>query len=273
MKKIIIAVDGHSSCGKSTLAKQLAKHFSYTFIDTGAMYRAITYYCIKNNIIKNNLIDEEKLKKNINNINIFFQLNKETNNNDIYLNGKNIELEIRKISVSQKVSLVSKIKFLRQHLVSFQQKMGENKAIVMDGRDIGTVVFPNAELKIFMTANETIRAKRRYNELIEKNIPEDFEVIKKNIINRDFEDENRKESPLKKANDAKILDNSNITKEVQLNIAIAWVNKLIKNNKNIKDCNDKNKKLTFKNYITHKPFLIAIVFIIIILIITILRFT
>jgi cytidylate kinase len=229
MKKITIALDGYSSCGKSTLAKQLAKHFSYVFIDTGAMYRAVTYFCIQKNLINDKIVDEGQLKSLINNIEISFKINPDTKNNDVYLNGENIEKDIRTIFVSDRVSYVSKVKFVREFLVEQQQKMGESKGVVMDGRDIGTVVFPNAELKIFMTADATVRAERRYKELIEKNIPESFESVKANIIQRDYEDENRDESPLKKAEDARVLDSTNITIEEQFEKAVNWVNEKLEN--------------------------------------------
>lgn len=223
MKKITIAVDGYSSCGKSTLAKQLAKYFSYVFIDTGAMYRATTYFCMKNKLIEGDTVNVPELQKRLNEIKIEFKLNEQTKQNDVYLNGENIEKAIRTIEVSDKVSSVSKLKFVREFLVSQQQQMGEAKAVVMDGRDIGTVVFPNAELKLFMTADSDVRARRRYEELIEKNIAEDFEVVKANIEKRDYEDENREESPLRKAKDAIVIDNSDMTVDQQFEVAVNLV--------------------------------------------------
>ncbi len=226
MKNLIIAIDGFSSCGKSTVAKELAKYLNYRYIDTGAMYRAITYFCLQNNIIKNKTVNEEKLKSELKNINIDFKFNNETKQNEVILNNKNIEKQIRGIEVSDNVSIVSKIKFVREFLVEQQRKMGENKRIVMDGRDIGTVVFPDADLKIFMTADTDIRAKRRYDELKAKGENVSFDEIKKNITERDYLDQNRKESPLKKADDALVLDNSNLSKEEQLNWIIEKINKL-----------------------------------------------
>lgn len=210
MKKITIAVDGHSSCGKSTLAKQLAKHFAYIFIDTGAMYRAVTYYCMQNKLIEGTEIDATKLEAQLSQINIQFKLNPETQHNDVFLNDVNIEKEIRTIEVSNKVSHISKLKFVREHLVALQQKMGQAKGVVMDGRDIGTVVFPDAELKLYMNADAKVRAQRRYDELIEKGMPESFEAVLQNINDRDFEDTNRAESPLRKATDAVELDSTNL---------------------------------------------------------------
>ena len=226
MKDLIIAIDGFSSCGKSTVAKDLAKHLNYRYIDTGAMYRAITFYCLENKLINNKIVNEQKLKTELKNINIDFKFNSKTNQNEIYLNGKNIEKQIRGIEVSDNVSIISKIKFVRDFLVEQQRIMGKNKRIVMDGRDIGTVVFPNADLKIFMTADSDIRAKRRYNELTSKGVKVSFDEIKKNITERDYLDQNRKESPLKKANDALVLDNSNLSQKEQLNWIIEQINKL-----------------------------------------------
>lgn len=223
MKKIIIAVDGYSSCGKSTLAKQLSKHFNYIFIDTGAMYRAVTLYCLKNDIIKNGIVNEDLLNKHLDKINVEFRLhNREI---ETYLNGNNVESDIRGIEVSNNVSSLSKIAIIRKKLVFMQRKMGENKGIVMDGRDIGTVVFPEAELKLFMNADKRVRAERRYLELTkEKGIEISIEEVLKNIENRDYQDENRKESPLRKANDAIIIDNTHLTPQQQLEIAINFVN-------------------------------------------------
>ncbi len=226
MKDLIIAIDGFSSCGKSTFAKDLAKHLNYRYIDTGAMYRAITFFCLQNNLINNKTVNQEKLKAELKNINIDFRFNNKTNQNEIILNNKNIEKQIRGIKVSNNVSIISKIKFVRQFLVKQQRKMGENKRIVMDGRDIGTIVFPNADLKIFMTADPDIRAKRRYDELKSKGENISLDEIKKNITERDYLDQTRKESPLKKAKDAIILDNTNLSQKEQLNWIIQKINKL-----------------------------------------------
>ncbi len=215
MKKITIAIDGFSSCGKSTMAKDLAREIGYIYIDSGAMYRAVTLYCMQNQIIEGEHIDVEKLKKHINDIHITFQLNPETGRPDTYLNGKNVENEIRTMEVSSKVSLISAIDFVRTAMVAEQQKMGEQKGIVMDGRDIGTTVFPNAELKIFVTASPEIRAQRRYDELKEKGMNANFDEILENVKQRDYIDQNREVSPLKQADDALLLDNSNLTIEQQ----------------------------------------------------------
>lgn len=212
MKKITIAVDGFSSCGKSTMAKDLAKEIGYIYIDSGAMYRAMTLYCMENGLIDcNNKVDEEELRKRINDIRISFQLNPETQRPDTYLNGVNVEDKIRTMEVSSKVSPVSAIGFVREAMVAAQQDMGKAKGIVMDGRDIGTTVFPDAELKIFVTASPEIRAQRRFDELEAKGQHPVFEEILKNVKERDDIDQNRKVSPLRKADDAIELDNSHLT--------------------------------------------------------------
>ena len=211
MKKITIAIDGFSSCGKSTMAKDLAREIGYIYIDSGAMYRAVTLYCIQNGIIKGENIDINKLKEDISNIHITFQLNHSTGRPDTYLNGKDVENEIRTMEVSSKVSQISAIDFVRTSMVDEQQKMGKEKGIVMDGRDIGTTVFPDAELKIFVTASPEIRAQRRFDELEQKGMPANFDEILDNVKQRDYIDQNREVSPLKKADDALLLDNSNLT--------------------------------------------------------------
>lgn len=215
-EKIIIAIDGFSSTGKSSFAKQIAQKLSYIYVDTGAMYRAITLYCIEKNLIKDCELDVDKIIKNLTNINIIFIFNTNTGKSETFLNGKNVEDKIRKVEVSGHVSAISAIPEVRAQMVALQQEMGKNKGIVMDGRDIGTVVFPNAELKIFMTADPKIRAMRRYNEMLEKNINVTFEEIEKNICERDYIDTHRDTSPLKKADDAIILDNSHISIEEQM---------------------------------------------------------
>ena len=212
MKKITIAVDGFSSCGKSTMAKDLAKEIGYIYIDSGAMYRAVTLYCMENNLIDNmNKVNEEELLKHINDIHISFTLNPETGRPDTYLNGIRVEDKIRTMEVSNKVSPVSAIGFVREAMVAAQQEMGKSKGIVMDGRDIGTTVFPDAELKIFVTASPEIRAQRRFDELKAKGQNPVFEEILKNVEVRDFIDQNREDSPLRKADDAIELDNSHLT--------------------------------------------------------------
>jgi len=214
--KIIIAIDGHSSCGKSTVAKEIARKLNYIFIDSGAMYRAVTLYCLRNNLIENGKVNIPELKANLDKIKVSFRLNPETQHNDICLNGENVEQEIRLLAVSQNVSPVAAVAEVRHLLVALQQEMGKTKGIVMDGRDIGTVVFPEAELKIFMTAQPDVRAKRRFDELTAKGENVSYEEIRANIIERDRYDETRAESPLRKADDAIVLDNSYMTREEQL---------------------------------------------------------
>lgn len=212
MKKITIAVDGFSSCGKSTMAKDLAREIGYIYIDSGAMYRAVTLYCIENNLFcPDGTINIPELEKQIKDIHISFHLNPDTNRPDTYLNGVNVENKIRTMEVSSKVSPVSAIGFVRKAMVAAQQEMGKAKGIVMDGRDIGTTVFPDAELKIFVTASAKIRAQRRYDELKAKGQPADFEEILANVENRDYIDQHREISPLKQAEDAILLDNSNMS--------------------------------------------------------------
>lgn len=215
MNKITIAVDGFSSNGKSSMAKALAKKIGYIYIDTGAMYRAVTLYCLRNGIISDNEIDLDKLKNRMDDIHIEFRLNPETNLPETYLNGENVEKEIRRMDVSNQVSNVSAIGFVRQAMVKQQQAFGKSKGVVMDGRDVGTVVFPDAELKIFLTASPEIRAKRRFDELIAKGEQVSFDEILENVKQRDYIDQNREESPLKKADDAIVLDNSDMTIDEQ----------------------------------------------------------
>ncbi len=219
MKKIVIAIDGHSSCGKSTLAKSLARILKYIYIDSGAMYRCVTLFVLRNNLIKNGIPDTENLIRRLGQINISFHFDEARELNTTFLNGENVEEEIRRIEVSSSVSPVSTIREVRQALVKQQREIGKNKGIVMDGRDIGTVVFPEAELKIFMTASPEVRAQRRYLELTGKGLQVNFEEIIRNISERDFIDSNRIESPLRKADDAIVLDNSYMTIVEQLNWA------------------------------------------------------
>jgi cytidylate kinase len=226
MKEIVIAVDGYSSCGKSTLAKSIAAMLGYIYIDSGAMYRAITLFCIRYDIIKDSIVNLELLNKHLCNIDIRFQLNALTGKNETWLNGENVEDEIRKPEVASNVSNVSKISEVREKLVAIQRRIGQNKGIVMDGRDIGTVVFPNAELKIFMTADPFIRAQRRMIEMNEKGIQTSLNEIVENIKQRDYIDENREVSPLRKADDAILLDNSNLTREEQLEWIMQKINQL-----------------------------------------------
>jgi len=215
LKDIIIAIDGYSSCGKSTLSRNLAKHLGYRHIDTGAMYRAITYYCLQNKLISNNQVDKAKLVPELHYLEIDFKFNSQSSTNEIYLNGKLIESFIREPIVSEYASIVSKVAEVRESMVGLQQKMGKDKRIVMDGRDIGTVVFPNADIKFFMTANPDIRAQRRFKELSDNGITISIEDVKKNIEERDYLDTHRDISPLKQAEDAIVIDNSFMTKEEQ----------------------------------------------------------
>ncbi len=212
MKKITIAIDGFSSCGKSTMAKDLAREVGYIYVDTGAMYRSVTLYALRNGFFADdNSIDTEGLEKEMENIKISFQLNPETGKPDTYLNGECVEKEIRSMEVSSRVSPIATLPFVRTALVAQQQRMGQDKGIVMDGRDIGTTVFPDAELKIYVTASAEVRAQRRYDELVAKGMPADFDDILKNVKERDYIDSHREVSPLRKADDAIELDNSNMT--------------------------------------------------------------
>lgn len=212
MKKITIAIDGFSSCGKSTMAKDLAKEIGYIYVDTGAMYRAVTLYAMQHQLFcEDGTIDTDKLKQEMPHINISFQINAGTGRPDCYLNGKLVEREIRTLEVSSHVSPIAALPFVREAMVAQQQKMGEAKGIVMDGRDIGTTVFPHAELKIFVTASSEVRAQRRYDELKAKNMEADYAEILKNVEERDYIDTHREVSPLRKADDAIELDNSNMS--------------------------------------------------------------
>ncbi len=212
MKKIVIAIDGHSSCGKSTMAKSLAKEIGYIYVDTGAMYRSVTLYALEHGFFNpDGSIKEKELQAAMPDIHISFKLNKETGRPETYLNDKNVEEAIRTLEVSSHVSPIATLAFVRSALVEQQQRMGEEKGIVMDGRDIGTVVFPHAELKIFVTASAEVRARRRYDELKAKGEQVNYEEILKNVQERDYIDSHRKVSPLRQADDAILLDNSNLT--------------------------------------------------------------
>lgn len=224
MKKIIITLDGFSSCGKSTLARQLAKELNYVFIDSGAMYRAITLYFIREHIDCNNT---EQVKQALSEINLSFEYNPRTGQSDMYLNDEDVELLIREMVVSERVSEVAALKEVREFGVAQQQLMGTKKGIVMDGRDIGTTVFPNAELKIFVTADPAVRVERRFKELYEKNPAITIEEVKRNLEMRDYVDSNREFSPLRQAEDAVVLDNSDLTREEQLAIALKWAREKI----------------------------------------------
>lgn len=212
MKKITIAIDGFSSCGKSTMAKDLAREVGYIYVDTGAMYRAVTLFAMRNDVFDaEGNIDETRLKALLPDVKLTFQLNNETKLPEVCLNGENIERYIRTLEVSQHVSPIAALPFVREKLVEQQQAMGNEKGIVMDGRDIGTVVFPNAELKIFVTASAEIRAQRRFKELEAKGMPADFDEILQNVEQRDYIDTHRETSPLRQADDALVLDNSHLT--------------------------------------------------------------
>lgn len=215
-KLITIAIDGFSSSGKSTMAKVLAKNIGYAYIDTGAMYRAVTLYCLNNNLIEGDTIDTEALEKAMPSIEVTFSVDVNTGASLTMLNGVNVEQEIREMRVSSKVSIVAAIPFVRRALVNLQQKMGESKGIVMDGRDIGTVVFPNAEMKVYVDASAETRAQRRYDELRAKgDTSTTYEEVLENVKYRDHLDQTREESPLRKADDAITLDNSNMTRDEQ----------------------------------------------------------
>ncbi|MBQ2562709.1 MAG: (d)CMP kinase [Muribaculaceae bacterium] len=214
-KRITIAIDGHSSCGKSTMAKALAKRIGYAYIDTGAMYRAVTLYCLEHDMIKGDEVNKPRLRRHMPKIEITFKVNNE-GKSETWLNGKNVEQEIRGMEVSSKVSLIAAIGFVRRAMVAQQQVMGKEKGIVMDGRDIGTVVFPDAELKFFVTASAQVRAERRFKELQAKgDTTTTLEQVLANVEERDRIDSTRKESPLRQAPDALLLDNSNLTIEQQ----------------------------------------------------------
>ena len=230
MEKIIIAIDGFSSCGKSTMAKDLAHELGYIYVDTGAMYRCVALYALQHKLfLKDGEINIPELEAAMPNINISFKLNKETGRPDTYLNNENVENKIRTMEVSSHVSLVAAVSFVRAALVEQQKKMGKDKGIVMDGRDIGTVVFPNAELKIFVTASPEVRAQRRYDELKGKGMEAEFNDILENVKQRDYIDSHRSVSPLRKAEDAIELDNSNISIKEQKQWLINQYKRVCKN--------------------------------------------
>lgn len=213
--KIVIAIDGHSSCGKSTVAKDLAKALSIAYIDTGAMYRAVTLFALRKGLISDGKVDEKTLIENLPQLEITFDFNAQLKRNETFMNGESVENEIRNLEVSSNVSIISAIGAVRRQLVEWQRRMGEKSSVVMDGRDIGTVVFPNADLKIFMTASDQVRAQRRFDELTAKGQKVDFEEILNNVRERDRIDTTRAESPLRKADDALLLDNSQMTMQEQ----------------------------------------------------------
>lgn len=224
MKKIIITLDGYSSCGKSTLAKQLARELNYIFVDSGAMYRAITLYFLRNHV---DLNSDAEVKQALTEINLDFEYNDTSGTSDTLLNDENVEAMIRDMLVSEHVSEVAANRYVREFGVAQQQKLGQKKGIVMDGRDIGTTVFPHAELKIFVTADPAVRAERRFREMYERNPNITIEEVTHNLEMRDYMDSNREFSPLRKAEDAVVLDNSNLTKEEQLATALLWAKEKI----------------------------------------------
>ena len=218
MKKINIAIDGHSSCGKSTIAKQIAQHFGYIYIDTGAMYRAVCLFCLNNEILVDGKIDEVMLAEKLDSIHISFSFNNQLNKSETFLNGENIDDEIRGIWVSENVSNISRVKIVREKLIFIQRTIGVDKGVVMDGRDIGSVVFPNAELKLFITASIKERARRRHADLV--GVP--FEKVMKNLELRDFDDSTRKENPLIQTEDAILIDNTSLSKEEQFSMILSY---------------------------------------------------
>jgi cytidylate kinase len=227
-KRLIIAIDGYSSCGKSTFARLIAKDLNYIFIDSGAMYRAVTLFCMRRKYINITWLNTQGILDELKDIHIDFVYNPDINEYETFLNSENVEKEIRNMEVTSHVSRISQIPEVRFRMVELQRQIGVSKGIVMDGRDIGTVVFPDADIKIFMTASVDIRAKRRHNELKTKGINIDFEEIKRTIIARDIADENRDISPLRRADDAIILDNSRMTVEEQM----LWIKEIIEKKRN-----------------------------------------
>lgn len=238
MNKINIAIDGYSSCGKSTIAKALAAELGYTYIDTGAMYRSVALFALRKGLIQNGKINVDAIIMALPDIHVSFKYNNETKISDTYLNGENVEKAIRQMEVSDVVSKVSAIKEVREKMVALQKEMGKSKGVVMDGRDIGTNVFPDAELKIFMTADIDVRVARRYYELKSKGEQVTEEEVKENLLKRDYDDIHRKENPLRKADDAIVLDNSELTKQQQLDFVI----RLIKDLKLIQPDEEPEKK-------------------------------
>lgn len=223
MSKITIAIDGYSSCGKSTLAKALAAKLGYAYVDSGAMYRSVTLYALRQGVIKDHGFIEEQVIKLLPDINLTFQFNPNTKSSETFLNRENVEKELRHMIVSENVSKVSAIHEVRVKMIAIQRELGKNKGIVMDGRDIGTNVFPYAELKLFMTADPDIRTQRRYDELLSKGQHPTFLDVKKNLLERDYEDTHRKENPLTQADDAIILDNSELNREQQLEYVLKLI--------------------------------------------------
>ena len=230
MKKITIAIDGHSSCGKSTMAKDLAREVGYVYVDTGAMYRSVTLFALRNGLFTADGINEDELRRRMPEIHISFKFNAETGRPDTYLNGELVEQDIRTMEVSNHVSPIAALGFVREAMVAQQQQMGKDKGVVMDGRDIGTTVFPNAELKIYVTASAEVRAQRRYDELKAKGMEADYDEILKNVQERDYIDSHREVSPLRKADDAIELDNSHMTIAEQKQWLLDRFNETVKEN-------------------------------------------
>lgn len=226
MPKITIAIDGYSSCGKSTLAKALAATLGYAYVDSGAMYRSVTLYALRQGIIKDHGFIEDQIVRILPEINLSFKFNPATRSSETFLNGENVEKELRHMVVSENVSKVSAIHEVRVKMIAIQRELGKNKGIVMDGRDIGTNVFPDAELKLFMTADPDIRTQRRYDELLSKGQHPTFLDVKKNLLDRDYEDTHRRENPLTQAEDAIVLDNSELTREQQLEYVLKLITDL-----------------------------------------------
>jgi CMP/dCMP kinase len=227
MEKIIIAIDGHSACGKSTLAKALARELKYIYVDSGAMYRAVTYYCLQKGLLERKDKLQDRIGDVLDEINISFTYNRARGYSETFLNGNNVEDAIRTLEVSKHVSDVSTVKAVREKLVQFQQRLGKNKGVVMDGRDIGTVVFPEAELKLWITASIEVRTARRYKELLENGHQVSVDEVRENVLLRDKIDSTRSESPLKRAADAVDIDNSFLSKEETLRTAIRLVEERI----------------------------------------------
>ncbi len=225
MKKINIAIDGYSSCGKSTLAKELARELNYIYVDTGAMYRAVTLFAIENGFVADGKVDREKLTEHLSDIRISFA-QADNGEQHTFLNGKDVTEAIRSMQVASLVSRVAEIAEVRKYLVGLQKEMARNKGVVMDGRDIGTVVIPDAELKIFMTASDSVRAKRRFDEMKSKGLNPTFDEVMKNLKERDHIDETREESPLRRAADARILDNTSLSRDEQFDKAFKWAKAL-----------------------------------------------
>ncbi len=227
MSKITIAIDGYSACGKSTLAKALAQKLNYNYIDTGAMYRAVTIYCLRNNIISDNKVDTERLIKSLHDIEVSFIYNTQSKTSEVILNGEHVESEIRTMQVASNVSSVASIKEVRYKMVLLQREMGKNKGVIMDGRDIGSHVFPDAELKLFMTAENDVRTQRRLDELSSKGEYHSFKEVQHSLEKRDHDDTTRKENPLKQAEDAIVLDNTDLSKKEQLEFVIKLIDDLL----------------------------------------------